>query len=106
MGEGCCQMSQTMVFEIRPASSTLKIFESLFFSTSVNFKAFSDKYFVVKFHSLVMKLIVEFNSDSKTGLGSKIRTPSFLFRFDSFPWKIRYQLGINLFLNCSEGIPF
>ncbi len=28
------------------------------------------------------------------------------FRFDSFPWKIRYQSGINLILNCSEGIPF
>jgi hypothetical protein len=30
----------------------------------------------------------------------------FLFQFDSFSWKIRYQLGINLFFNCSEGIPF
>jgi hypothetical protein len=67
MGEGCCQESQTMVFEIRLASSPLKIFESLFFSTSVIFKAFFDEYFVVKSHSQFLRLIEEFNDASKTG---------------------------------------
>jgi hypothetical protein len=64
-----------MIFEIRIASSPLKIFESLFFSASVNFKAFFDKYFVVKSHACLFKLPMEFNEVSKIGLGSKIRTP-------------------------------
>jgi hypothetical protein len=73
MDEGWSQDSQTMVFEIRLDSSPHKIFESLLFTTSAIFKAFFDEYFVVKSHSRVLKLIVEFNDASKTGLGSKIR---------------------------------
>jgi hypothetical protein len=29
----------------------------------------------------------------------------YLFRFDSFPWKIRNKLGIHWYLNCSWDIP-
>jgi hypothetical protein len=63
MDERCCQVSQTIVFEIRLASSPLKIFESFFqrLSTSRLFY----EYFVVKSHSRVLKLIVEFKDASK-----------------------------------------
>jgi hypothetical protein len=75
MGKGCCQKSKTMVFEIRLASSPLKIFESLCFFNVYQLQGFFYKYFVVKSHKRVPKLIVEFNDASKTALGSKIRTP-------------------------------
>ncbi len=52
-----------------------KVFGSLFFSTSVNFKAFFDKYFVVKSHLRLSKLQIEFNDLSKAVPGFKIRTP-------------------------------
>jgi hypothetical protein len=42
-------------FQSNPVCSLHKIFESLFFPASVNFKAFSDEYFVVKSHSRVLK---------------------------------------------------
>jgi hypothetical protein len=50
-------------------------FRNFFLSASVNFKTFYDKYFVVKSHSRAVKLPVEFNVISKTGLQSKIRIP-------------------------------
>jgi hypothetical protein len=75
MDEGWSQVSQTSFIEIRSDFSPHKVFESLFFSASVNFKDFFDDYFVVKSHSRVSKLLIEFNDVSKTGLGFKIRTP-------------------------------
>jgi hypothetical protein len=45
------------------------------FGTLANFKACFDEYFVVKCRLRVWKLLVAFNDVSKTGLGSKIRTP-------------------------------
>jgi hypothetical protein len=49
-GEGWSQVPQTSFIEIRSASSPHKVFESLFFSASVNFYAFFDTYFVVISH--------------------------------------------------------
>jgi hypothetical protein len=47
-----------------------KVFESLCFSASVNFKAFFDGYFVVKSHWRLSKLLVESNEVSKSVLRS------------------------------------
>jgi hypothetical protein len=47
MNEGWFQLFQTSFIEVVLASSSHKIFE-FFFSTSVNFKDFFDKYFMVK----------------------------------------------------------
>jgi hypothetical protein len=41
------------------------------FSTFVNFKAFFDEFFVAKSRFGLLKLLVEFNDVSKTGLESK-----------------------------------
>jgi hypothetical protein len=73
MDEGWSQVSQTTFIEIRSDASLNKVLECLFLSASVNFKAFFDKYFVVKCHLRVWKLLVEFNEVSKTGFESKIR---------------------------------
>jgi hypothetical protein len=75
MVQGWFQVSQTSFSQILSASSPHKVFESLCFSASVNFKAFFDEYFVVKSHSCVLKFLIEFIDVSKTGLESKIRTP-------------------------------
>jgi hypothetical protein len=64
--------SQTSFSQILSAPTPNKIFESLCFSASVNFKAFFDTYFVVKSHLRVQKFFVEFNDDPKTALKSKI----------------------------------
>jgi hypothetical protein len=77
MDEGWSQDSQTMVFEIRLDSSPHKIFESLLFQRLLSSRHFFDEYFVVKSHSRVLKLLVEFNDASKTGLGSKIEILAF-----------------------------
>jgi hypothetical protein len=75
MDEGWSQVSQTTFIEIRSDASLNKVVKSLCFGTLANFKACFDEYFVVKCHLRVWKLLVEFNDVSKTGLGSKIRTP-------------------------------
>jgi hypothetical protein len=75
MDEGWSQVSQTTFIEIWSDASQNKVLECLCFSTSVDFKAFFDKYFVVKCHLRVWKLLMEFNKVSKTGFASKIRTP-------------------------------
>ncbi len=72
MDEGWSQVSQTSFSQIRSASSPHKVFESLFFSASVSFKAFFDECFVIKSLSGLSKLLVESNKVSKTVLGSKI----------------------------------
>jgi hypothetical protein len=74
MDEGWSQVSQTSFSQIRSASSPQRVFESLFFSASVNFKAFFDECFVIKSLSRLSKLL-ESNKVSKTVLGSKIRAP-------------------------------
>jgi hypothetical protein len=75
MDEGWSLVSQTSFIEIRSASSPHKVFESLCFSASVNFKNFFDEYFVVKSLPRLSKLLVESTEVSKSVLGSKIRTP-------------------------------
>jgi hypothetical protein len=83
MDEGWSQVFQTKFTGILlnpinhevDSSSPHKVVKSLCFGTSINFKAFFDKYFVVKSCSRFSKLLVEFNEDSKTGRGFKIRIP-------------------------------
>jgi hypothetical protein len=50
---GWFQVSQTSFSKILSAPTPHKVFESLCFSASVNFKAFFDKYFLVKSHLCV-----------------------------------------------------
>jgi hypothetical protein len=76
MDEGWSQVSETTFIEIWSDASLNKVLECLCFSTSVDFKAFFDKYFVVKCHLRVWKLLIEFNKVFKTGFASKIHTPS------------------------------
>jgi hypothetical protein len=75
MDEGLSQVSQTSFSQILSAPTLNKIFKSLCFSASVNFKAFFGTYFVIKSHLRVLKFFVEFKDVSKTALKSKIRKP-------------------------------
>jgi hypothetical protein len=82
--------SQKSFNEILSASSLNQIFRKFVFSTFVNFKAFFDEFFVAKSRFGLLKLLVEFNDVSKTGLESKIRTP--LAEILAFFWdKLLFQ---------------
>jgi hypothetical protein len=64
MVQGWSKVSQTSLIEILSALSHHKFF--------FNFKDFFDDYFVAKSRLRLLKLPVEFNDDSKNGLGFKI----------------------------------
>jgi hypothetical protein len=75
MDEGWSQVPQTSFIEIRSDAFLNKVLECLCFGASVNFKDFFDKYFVVRSHLRVWRLLVEFNEVFKTVFKFKIRTP-------------------------------
>ncbi len=75
-GSGTPGTSVPNKFQSNPVCSyPSQNFRKFVFSNVCQLQGFFDKYFVVRSHLRVLKLLVEFNDVFKTGLGSKIRTP-------------------------------